>query len=247
MTTRGLVLICEDDRTIADVERLYLTQAGFGTQIVADGNAALEAVRSARPVAVVLDIGLPGIDGTEVCRNLREAGDWTPVLFVTARDEEVDRLRGLHLGGDDYIVKPFSPRELVARVEAVLRRMDGTTTERSEYSVGKLTIDTSHRRAHAGGEEIALTTMEFDLLTQLVRNPDVVFSRDELLSRVWGYAAAGGTRTVDVHVAQLRAKIGESAHIRTVRGVGYAISAQAPDEAGNDGAKPAKRARAAKN
>jgi DNA-binding response OmpR family regulator len=165
------------------------------------------------------------MDGIEVCRAMRAADDWTPVLFVTARDDEVDRVLGLELGADDYVTKPFSPRELAARVRTVLRRASGTAIARA-HTVGAIRADVTARRVWAGEHEVALTSTEFDLLVQLVRNPGRVFSREQLLSAVWGYAAAAGTRTVDVHVAQLRAKLGDASPIRTVRGVGYSAESR---------------------
>jgi DNA-binding response OmpR family regulator len=187
----------------------------------ADGAAGLAAARRLHPVAVVLDVGLPTMDGTEVCRRLRAEGDWTPVLFVTARDDEVDRVLGLELGADDYVTKPFSPRELVARVRSVVRRSTGPG-QQPPCTVGRVTLDPVRRRVTAEGVAVALTTTEFDLLAHLMRRPGQVFPREQLLSQVWGYEAAAGTRTVDVHVAQLRAKLGAASPIRTVRGVGYA-------------------------
>jgi DNA-binding response OmpR family regulator len=220
--SKGLVLVVEDERAIADLLRMYLAREGFGVHVAADGEAGLSAARILHPVAVVLDVGLPGIDGTEVCRRLRADGDWTPVLFVTARDDEVDRILGLELGADDYVTKPFSPRELVARLRAVLRRSaGGAGADERTYTVGSVTVDPARRRVTADGREVTLTTTEFDLLLHLVRRPGRVFERDQLLSHVWGYEAAAGTRTVDVHVAQLRAKLGAASPIRTVRGVGY--------------------------
>ena len=219
---RGLVLVVEDDRAIADLVGLYLRRDGFGVQVESDGVAALAAVRRLAPVAVVLDVGLPGMDGVEVCRRMRAEQDWTPVLFVTARDDEVDRILGLEMGADDYVTKPFSPRELVARVRTVLRRAGGIPGREEVLTVGEVQVDVARRRVHAGAAEVALTSTEFDLLTHLVRAPGRVFSREQLLSAVWGYTASAGTRTVDVHVAQLRAKLGEASPIRTVRGVGYA-------------------------
>jgi DNA-binding response OmpR family regulator len=224
--TKGLVLVVEDERNIADLERMYLRREGFGVHVEYDGRAGLSAARSLHPVAIVLDVGLPTLDGTEVCRQLRAAGDWTPILFVTARDDEVDRVLGLELGADDYITKPFSPRELVARVKTVLRRASGGPVDGGRsLSVGALTLDPARRRVTAGGADVTLTATEFDLLAFLMRRPGVVFPREQLLSEVWGYAAAAGTRTVDVHVAQLRAKLGEHSAIRTVRGVGYSVEA----------------------
>jgi DNA-binding response OmpR family regulator len=219
--SKGLVLVVEDERAIADLVRLYLTRDGFGVHVEADGVAGLAAARRLRPVAIVLDVGLPSLDGTELCRRLRADGDWTPVLFVTARDDEVDRVLGLELGADDYVTKPFSPRELVARVKTVLRRARGTAQQSTLLSAGRVTLDPERRRAYVDDAEVPLTTTEFDLLAFLLRRPGRVYEREHLLSEVWGYAAAAGTRTVDVHVAQLRAKLGDASPIRTVRGVGY--------------------------
>ncbi|MCR6483126.1 response regulator transcription factor [Amycolatopsis sp. OK19-0408] len=219
---RGLVLVVEDEAAIAELAALYLKRDGFGVHVEPDGGKALDAVRRLKPVAVVLDIGLSGMDGIEICKALRAAGDWTPVLFVTARDDELDRLLGLEIGADDYLTKPFSPRELAARVRTVLRRASGAAPAPSTFAVGEARVDLTSRRAWAGAAEVFLTSTEFDLLTHLLRHPGQVLSRDQLLSAVWGYAAAAGTRTVDVHVAQLRAKLGASSPIRTVRGIGYA-------------------------
>jgi len=219
---KGLVLVVEDEPAIAQLERMYLQREGFGVQVATDGDAALLAVRNLRPVAVVLDVGLPGLDGTQVCQAMRAADDWTPVLFVTARDDEVDRVLGLELGADDYLTKPFSPRELVARVKAVLRR--GPREQTALLRHGPVAMDPARRLVTVDGAPIELSATEFDLLAHLLRRPGQVFTRDQLLSSVWGYAAAGGTRTVDVHVAQVRAKLGAYADlVRTVRGVGYAV------------------------
>ena len=224
--SKGLVLVVEDERAIADLVRLYLSREGFGVHVEADGAAGLAAARRLRPVAIVLDVGLPSLDGTELCRRLRAEDDWTPVLFVTARDDEIDRVLGLELGADDYVTKPFSPRELVARVKTVLRRARGPAQTGPLLQVGRVMLDPDRRRAYVDGTEVPLTTTEFDLLAFLLRRPGRVYQREQLLSEVWGYAAAAGTRTVDVHVAQLRAKLGAASPIRTVRGVGY--SAEAP-------------------
>ncbi len=220
--TRGLVLVVEDEPAIADVLRLNLRAAGYGVEVVGDGAVALERVRRLRPSAVVLDIGLPTIDGIEVCRRLRAENDWTPVLFVTARDDEVDRILGLELGADDYVTKPFSPRELVARIGGVLRRARGPVDHDDLLRHGPLTVDPTSHTVTVHGEPVALTATEFDLLSHLMRRPGVVFTREQLLSDVWGYAATAGARTVDVHVAQVRSKLGEASPIRTVRSVGYA-------------------------
>jgi two-component system, OmpR family, response regulator len=220
--SKGLVLVVEDERAIADVERLYLTREGFGVHVEHDGSAGLAAARRLHPVAILLDVGLPGMDGTEICRRLRAEENWTPILFVTARDDEVERVLGLELGADDYVVKPFSPRELVARLKAVLRR-GSAPGEGRQLQVAGLRIDVAERRASIDGRELELTTTEFDLLAYLARHPGRVYTREQLLSAVWGYEAAAGTRTVDVHVSQLRAKLGAADPIRTVRGVGYSV------------------------
>ncbi len=215
------MLVVEDEKPIADLERLYLTRDGFGVHVEYDGRSGLSAARAMKPAAIVLDVGLPELDGTEICRALRADGDWTPILFVTARDDEVDRVLGLELGADDYITKPFSPRELVARVKTVLRRSGGVVEDRL-LVVGTVTLDPARRTVRVDDDDVTLTATEFDLLAYLMRRPGRVFSREQLLSEVWGYAVAAGTRTVDVHVAQLRSKLGAASPIRTVRGVGYA-------------------------
>jgi DNA-binding response OmpR family regulator len=221
---RGLVLIAEDEPAIADLQRLYLARAGYGVHVERDGQQALAQIRRLRPALVILDVGLPGLDGIEVCRRLRAEDDWTPVVFVTARDDEIDRVLGLELGADDYVTKPFSPRELVARVAGVLRRthgIDGATV----LELGDVRLEPSARRVEVAGEEVHLTATEFDLLAMLLRRPGQVFTREQLLATVWGIADYGGSRTVDVHVAQLRAKLGPQAPIRTHRGVGYSAAA----------------------
>jgi DNA-binding response OmpR family regulator len=163
------------------------------------------------------------MDGMEVCRRLRAAGDWTPVLFVTARDDEVDRIVGLELGADDYVTKPFSPREVVSRVKAVLRRAEVTQAPGQVLVAGAVTLDPGRRTVVAGGQEIALTATEFDLLAHLMRHRRQVLRREQLLAEVWGYPDDVTTRTVDVHIAALRAKLGDASPVRTVRGVGYAV------------------------
>lgn len=165
----GLVVVLEDDASIADIERRYLSAAGFGVHVEHDGADGLEAVRRLRPVAVVLDVGLPRLDGVEICRRLRAEGDWTPVLFVTARDDEVDRVLGLELGGDDYITKPFSPRELVARLRSVLRRQAGPPAPVRE--LGRVRLDETRREVRVDGVPVTLTATEFDLLAKLCRPP----------------------------------------------------------------------------
>jgi two-component system, OmpR family, response regulator MtrA len=219
---RGLILVIEDEPAIAEVIRLNLVNAGYGVHVAGDGEGGLAAVRTLRPAAVILDVGLPGIDGIEVCRRLRGEQDWTPVLFVTARDDEVDRIVGLELGADDYITKPFSPRELVARVSSVLRRTRGTA-DASALQVGAVRLDPAQRRVFVDAAEVTLTATEFDLLAFLMRRPGRVFSREQLISEVWGYSSFAANRTVDVHIAQVRGKLGAASPIRTVRGVGYAV------------------------
>jgi DNA-binding response OmpR family regulator len=218
---KPLVLIVEDEAPIADVLRLYLERAGYVVAVESDGVRGLIAVRDQHPDAIILDVGLPGMDGTEICRRMRAEGDWTPVLFCTARDDEVDRVLGLEMGGDDYITKPFSPREVVARVKVALRHAQSTEVTGDVVTMGRVTLDQGARRVLVGDDEIALTATEFDLLSYLMQHPGRVITRDHLLEEVWGYASAVGTRTVDVHVAQVRSKLGDASPIRTVRGVGY--------------------------
>jgi DNA-binding response OmpR family regulator len=231
---RGLVLVVEDEPAIADIIRLYLSKAGYTVHHERDGEGGLAAVQRLKPAAVILDVGLPGIDGIEVCRRMRSDHDWTPVLFVTARDDEVDRIVGLELGADDYITKPFSPRELAARVTSVLRRTNGVPDSSPAMMLGAIRLEPAQRRVFAESttagdpSEIALTATEFDLLAYLMRRPGRVFSREQLLSEVWGYSSSAGTRTVDVHIAQLRSKLGSASPVRTVRGVGYAAEATRP-------------------
>ena len=221
--SKGLVVVVEDEKSISDLLRMYLTREGFGVHVEADGAAGLAAIKSLRPVAVILDVGLPTMDGTQVCRELRASGDWTPILFCTARDEEVDRILGLEMGGDDYITKPFSPREVVARIKSVMRRTNGLPEGSGIVRLAGIELDPESRRVTLLGKDIILTATEFDLLAHLMSKPGRVFTRDELLSHVWGYSSIVGTRTVDVHVAQLRAKFGDDNPIRTVRGVGYSV------------------------
>lgn len=221
-STRGLIVVAEDEPAIADLLSLYLTREGYSVDIVADGAEALQAIQTRNPVAAILDVGLPSIAGTEVCSALRSAQNWTPVLFCTARDDEIDRVLGLELGADDYITKPFSPREVVARVKAVLRRTEGRESKAEDVlTMSGVVVDTNSRRALVNETELDLTPTEFDLLAYLLRNPGRVYGRDQLLTDVWGYSSAVGSRTVDVHIAQLRSKLEPVEIIRTVRGVGY--------------------------
>ena len=222
-------MVVEDDPVIADLERLYLRQAGFGVHTESNGERALSEIKRLAPIAIVLDVGLPGIDGITLCRRLRESGDWTPIVFVTARDEEVDRILGLELGADDYLTKPFSPRELVTRLRGILRRTAGTAENRP-IEIGAISVDLERRSVRSSGVVIDLTATEFDLLAYLCRAPGRVFTREQLLSAVWGQATYSGVRTVDVHIAQLRGKLGAASPIVTYRGVGY--SADVPRGSG---------------
>jgi DNA-binding response OmpR family regulator len=220
---RGTVLLVEDDAAIAELVTLYLERDGFGVAWRTDGPSGLAAALRERPVLVLLDLMLPGLDGFEITRELRSGPDRVPLIIVTARDEEADRVLGLELGADDYVTKPFSPRELVARVKAVLRRAAAATAPQAEpaMKLGDLTVDPARREVTMAGLQVGLTAREFDLLAYLVRNRGLVLTRDQILEQVWGWSYAGDTRTVDVHIRQVRAKLGDDAPIRTVRGVGY--------------------------
>lgn len=218
---RGVVIVAEDDRSIAELERVYLTRAGYGVHVEADGARAWDAITRMSPSVVILDVALPGIDGIELCRRMRAGGDWTPVIFVTAHTDELDRLLGLELGADDYLTKPFSPRELVARVKALLRRAN-LVAPVPILELGGIRVDPVRRSVTADEQPVELTMKEFDLLRALVEQPGRVFTRAQLLAAVWGQVEYASGRTVDVHVAQLRAKLGAQSLIRTVRGIGYA-------------------------
>jgi DNA-binding response OmpR family regulator len=222
---KGAILVVEDEQAIADLVRAYLRRDGFQVVWARSGEQALEEL-SRHPVRlVVLDIGLPGIDGFEVCRRLRSRTG-VPILILSARDDEVDRVAGLEAGADDYVTKPFSPRELVARVKAILRRADGSATavDGGALAVGDVALDRASRVVTVAGEPVELTSREFDLLAALLAHPGVVLSRDRLLELAWEGEFAGGTRTVDVHVAQLRGKLGRPDFVATVRGAGYKVS-----------------------
>lgn len=218
----GVAVVIEDDEAISALVGAYLEQAGFDVVRECTGEGGLEAVERRRPRFVVLDLGLPDLDGLELCRQLRSDGN-VPILILTARDEEVDRVIGLELGADDYLTKPFSPRELVARVRAVLRRTEPTPLDSGAIELGDLRVDLRSRSVTVAGATVALRTLEFELLAELTQRAGQVVTRDRLLDRVWGLSFAGGTRTVDVHVAQLRKKLGRPELIQTVRGVGYRI------------------------
>ncbi len=217
----GTVVVIEDDANIAELVDLYLRRDGFRVLVARDGEVGLELVRRERPRMVILDVGLPGErDGFEICRTLRAEGSW-PVLFLTARDDEIDRVLGLELGADDYVTKPFSPRELVARVRTVLRRTERPPLGEATVSIGEITIDPSRREVSLGGVLVVLTPREFDLLAWMANHKGFVLSRQQLLDGVWGSSWYGDARTVDVHVAQLRRKLGPDLPLATIRGVGY--------------------------
>ena len=220
-TQHGTVVVIEDDPHIADLVDLYLRRDGYRVLLARDGEQGLNLIQQEEPLIVVLDVGLPGeLDGFDVCRRIRAKGN-LPVLFLTARDDEVDRILGLELGADDYLVKPFSPRELVARVRAILRRTRDVAPPQEIVSIGDLEVDLRRREARRSGEVVPLTTREFDLLTFLSGNIGLALSRHQLLEGVWGADWYGDERTVDVHVAQLRKKLGDSLPLATVWGVGY--------------------------
>jgi len=215
----GTVLLVEDEPSVGELVRGYLGRDGYNVVWVRSGEDALEELDRRTVRLVLLDVGLPGMDGVDVCRAIRMRSQ-VPILMLTARDEEPDRVVGLEVGADDYVTKPFSPRELVARMRAVLRRAEPQEVdERAE--LGDVVVDRQARDAVVAGRRVELTAKEFDLLAYFVANPGVVLSRDVLLDRVWGLEYPGGTRTVDVHVAQLRRKLGRPQLIRTLRGAGY--------------------------
>jgi DNA-binding response OmpR family regulator len=220
---RGTILVVDDEPNIADLVELYLRRDGFRVVQAATGEDAVRSVTMHRPRLVVLDVGLPDIDGLEVCRRLR-ATTTVPVIFLTARDTEVDRVLGLELGADDYVAKPFSPAELVARVKAVLRRTEGAADQRAEIlRVGDVEIDDGRREVRVHGKPVAFTTKEFDLLHYLAERAGLALSRQQILDAVWGFEWFGDNRTVDVHIAQVRKKVGDAVRIDTVRGLGYRL------------------------
>ena len=218
------ILVVDDEPEIVKLVRAYLEHAGFSVVTANEGHQALAVFRHERPNLVILDLNLPGLDGLDVCRALRRDTD-IPIIMLTARLEETDRLIGLELGADDYVVKPFSPREIVARVRAVLRRAEGTPVRPEVISTAGVTLDLTQRIATKNGQLLELTTMEFDLLALLAEHPGQVFSRLQLLERTQGAAYEGYERTIDVHIKNLRIKLGDNPqnpqYIETVRGVGY--------------------------
>jgi DNA-binding response OmpR family regulator len=225
VTTPHSVLVVEDETSIASFVAAYLRNAGYTVSTAASAQAALVQLAGEVPALVILDLNLPDGDGVELCRRIRKTSD-VPILMLTARDEDIDKIIGLEVGADDYMTKPFNPRELVARVKSILRRAapERRRTESEELQHGILTINAGKREVHVGEEEIRLAPKEFDLLWELLDHRGIVLTRDQLLERVWGYTFAGDTRTVDVHVRQIRRKLGDASPIVTVWGVGYKVA-----------------------
>lgn len=233
---KPLIYIVDDEASIQKLVQYNLERAGFATEVADDGEAAYAHIQSDpdRFDLIVLDVMLPGTDGLEVCRRLRMEGVQVPIILLTALDEEVDRIVGLEIGADDYVTKPFSPRELVARVKAVLRRSEpakpAESTETKVISAGRIRLDADRHECEVDGNALNLTPKEFDLLQYFMEHPERVLSREMLLDQVWGYLTLTDTRIVDVHVSHLREKVEEDPkrplYIRTVRGVGYKFSAQ---------------------
>jgi DNA-binding response OmpR family regulator len=225
--TKQSILVVEDETSIASFVGMYLKRAGFTVRVAGTGNGAIEQASADLPALIILDLMLPDLDGIDVCRRIRQRSD-VPILMLSARDEDIDKIIGLEVGADDYLTKPFNPGELVARVKSILRR---SSPERREFvsstlEHGHLRVDAGRREVTVAGEEVQLAPKEFDLLWDLLDHRGLVLTRDQLLERVWGYTFAGDTRTVDVHVRQLRRKLGEACPIVTVWGVGYKVSTE---------------------
>ncbi len=219
------ILLVDDEANIVDLARMYLEREGYRVEAAFDGAEALHMVEALKPALLVLDIMLPEVDGFEVCKRIRVDSD-IPIIMLTARDDDIDKIVGLELGADDYLTKPFNPRELVARVKAILRRSDRVPRrEGGPTHVGDLSIDPASREVRVAGEIVSLRTKEFDLLMTLIENRGIVLSREQLLNMVWGYDFYGQTRTVDVHIAHLRKRLAKSQYIQieTVTGVGYKL------------------------
>jgi DNA-binding response OmpR family regulator len=221
------ILVVEDETSIASFVAAYLRNAGYAVRTASSAKAALVELAAELPSLVLLDLNLPDGDGVELCRRIRKSSD-VPILMLTARDEDVDKIIGLEVGADDYMTKPFNPRELVARVKSVLRRAapERRRSETAELRHGELVINSGKREVYVGDEEIRLAPKEFDLLWELLDHRGIVLTRDQLLERVWGYTFAGDTRTVDVHVRQIRRKLGDASPIVTVWGVGYKVASE---------------------
>jgi len=220
-----LILLVDDEPSIIQLSQMYLVREGFRIDSVKDGEAALSAVERLHPALVVLDVMLPKLDGFEVCRRLRASETDTAILMLTARDEDIDKILGLELGADDYLTKPFNPRELVARVKAILRRGERKVSDETKpVHIGDLVIDPARREVRLPDSTLDLRTQEFDLLLTLAEHRGLVLSREQILQKAWGFDFYGQTRTVDVHVAHLRRKMeGSSVKIETVTGVGYKL------------------------
>ncbi len=221
-----LILLVDDEPHITELAQMYLEQAGYSVSAVGDGKAAMAAVVNLQPALMVLDVMLPYMDGFEVCRELRAKDNPILILMLTARDEDIDKIVGLELGADDYMTKPFNPRELVARVKAILRRSARMETDSDVIQVGDLSIDRGRYEVRVKGQLVAMRTQEFDLLVTFAQHKGMVLSREQLLNLAWGYDFYGQTRTVDVHVAHLRKRLVDSqTKIETVTGVGYKLVA----------------------
>jgi DNA-binding response OmpR family regulator len=227
MTDPHSILVVEDETSISSFVAAYLRNAGYTVRTASSAKAALVDVAGEMPSLIVLDLNLPDGDGVELCRRIRKSSD-VPILMLTARDEDVDKIIGLEVGADDYMTKPFNPRELVARVKSVLRRAspERRRSETEELRHGDLVVNSGKREVYVGDEEIRLAPKEFDLLWELLDHRGIVLTRDQLLERVWGYTFAGDTRTVDVHVRQIRRKLGDASPIVTVWGVGYKVTSE---------------------
>lgn len=221
--SKETILVVDDEKSIVELVRLYLERESFTVESASDGQEALRLAASLQPALIVLDLMLPLVDGWEVCRHLRATSS-VPIIMLTARSDDVDRIVGLELGADDYLSKPFNPRELVARVKAVLRRTLRPPEAAAPLRLARLTVDLARREATVAGHPLTLRTKEFDVLWVLLRNQGLVLSREQLLNDAWGYDFAGETRTVDVHVAHLRSRlVGSGVSIETVWGVGYKL------------------------
>ena len=222
--TSELILLVDDEPSILALARMYLERENFRVEAVSDGEAALESIKRLSPALVVLDVMLPKLDGFEVCRRLRLGNNPIAIIMLTARDEDIDKILGLELGADDYLTKPFNPRELVARVKAILRRSERTAQAGVPIHIGDLAMDSTRREVRVGDRTLDLRTQEFELLLILAGQPGRVFTRQQLLQQAWGFDFYGQTRTVDVHIAHLRKKLtGSSVIIETVMGIGYKL------------------------
>lgn len=225
--TSELILLVDDEPSIVSLLRMYLERENFRVEASGDGEQALEAVKLLQPTLVVLDVMLPGLDGFEVCRRIRANDDKLAIMMLTARDEDIDKIIGLELGADDYLTKPFNPRELVARVKALVRRVERTGSgTHGVFRLADLILDPERREVHCGTSRVDLRTQEFELLQVLIHQPGRVFTREQLLEKAWGFDFYGQTRTVDVHVAHLRKRLEScTCRIETVTGIGYKLVA----------------------